>query len=407
MTMSGQKNLQRQLSWTPTRVEGLLGLERFFQHGLNSYGQNRNYDYGSEDRSNVSLLSPWIKHRLISEPEILSIILHEYSLKEADKYIQQVVWRTYFKGWLEHRPSVWACYKIELARALDVLAQDAIISKTYETALSGRSGIDCFDHWLQELQTTGYIHNHARLWFASIWIFTFRLPWQLGANLFMSLLLDGDIASNTLSWRWVAGLHTPGKFYQATSENIAKFTNERFAKTHGLTVKATSLEETMAHPLTPLKFAPLEVNDDYLLLVTEDDCSPEVYIDSVPAVTLGLLVSSDKGFLKQSSGVRGFSQGAVQDAVERTRLGGVVLQVDDWLEPVLTAAGDNRLKTVVTPYAPVGPIADHLDLLEAALAPHGIELLQVRRGYDTNSWPYATKGFFAFKKNLPIILGSL
>ena len=91
MTMSGQKNLQRQLSWTPTRVEGLLGLERFFQHGLNSYGQNRNYDYGSVDRSNVSLLSPWIKHRLISEPEILSIILHEYSLKEADKYIQQVV----------------------------------------------------------------------------------------------------------------------------------------------------------------------------------------------------------------------------------------------------------------------------------------------------------------------------
>ena len=407
MNMSDQKGLQIQVPWSPTRAQGLLGLERFLQHGINSYGQTRNYDYGSEDRSNVSSLSPWIKHRLISEPEILSIIRHQYSLKEADKYIQQVVWRTYFKGWLEHRPSVWASYKVELAQALDVLAQDSSVSKMYETALSGCSGIDCFDHWLQELQTTGYIHNHARLWFASIWIFTFKLPWELGANLFMSLLLDGDTASNTLSWRWVAGLHTPGKFYQATSENIAKFTNEKFAKTHGLTLNATSLEETMAHPITPLKFAPLEVDNDYLLLVTADDCSPEVFIDKAPAVTLGLLVSPDKGFFKQSSRVRDFYQGAVQDTVDRSRLGGVVLQVEDWLEPVLAAAGDNGLRTVVTPYAPVGKIADHLDILENALMPHGIELLRVKRGYDVNSWPHATKGFFAFKKKLPNILSLL
>jgi deoxyribodipyrimidine photo-lyase len=88
-------------------------------------------------------------------------------------------------------------------------------------------------------------------------------------------------------------------------------------------------------------------------------------------------------------------------------LGGVVLQVEDWLDPVLAAAGDNGLKTVVTPYVPVGQIADHLDILEDALTPHGIELLRVKRGYDANSWPHATKGFFAFRKNLPIILSSL
>jgi deoxyribodipyrimidine photo-lyase len=163
----------------------------------------------------------------------------------------------------------------------------------------------------------------------------------------------------------------------------------------------------MAHPITPLKFAPLEVDNDYLLLVTADDCSPEVFIDKAPAVTLGLLVSPDEGFFKQSSRVRDFSQGAVQDTVDRSRLGGVVLQVEDWLEPVLAAAGDNGLRTVVTPYAPVGKIADHLDILENALMPHGIELLRVKRGYDVNSWPHATKGFFAFKKKLPNILSLL
>jgi deoxyribodipyrimidine photo-lyase len=66
---------------------------------------------------------------------------------------------------------------------------------------------------VQELVETGYLHNHARMWFASIWIFTLRLPWELGADFFLRHLLDGDAASNTLSWRWVAGLHTKGKHY--------------------------------------------------------------------------------------------------------------------------------------------------------------------------------------------------
>ena len=61
---------------------------------------------------------------------------------------------------------------------------------------------------MSNLKEDGYLLNHVRMWFASIWIFTFNLPWQLGANFFMENLLDGDPASNTLSWRWVAGLQT-------------------------------------------------------------------------------------------------------------------------------------------------------------------------------------------------------
>ena len=84
-------------------------------------------------------------------------------------------------------------------------------------------------HGQRELIETGYLHNHARMWYASIWIHTLKLPWTLGAAFFLTHLLDGDPASNTLSWRWVAGLHTPGKTYLARPDNIRKYTNNRFA----------------------------------------------------------------------------------------------------------------------------------------------------------------------------------
>ena len=65
------------------------------------------------------------------------------------------------------------------------------------------------------LKENNYLHNHARMWFASIWVFTLDLPWQLGAEFFMKHLFDGDAAANTLGWRWVAGIQTQGKNYLA------------------------------------------------------------------------------------------------------------------------------------------------------------------------------------------------
>ena len=63
------------------------------------------------------------------------------------------------------------------------------------------------------------------MWFASIWIHTLELQWELGADFFLKHLLDGDPASNTLSWRWVAGIHTKGKNYIARKSNIEKYSN--------------------------------------------------------------------------------------------------------------------------------------------------------------------------------------
>ncbi|BAU31831.1 deoxyribodipyrimidine photo-lyase [Microcella alkaliphila] len=90
------------------------------------------------------------------------------------------------------------------------------------------------------------------MWFASIWIFTLRLPWQLGADVFLRNLLDGDPASNTLSWRWVAGLQTRGKTYQATADNIARFTDGRY-RPRGL---ATTAEPLDGPPPPPAGAAP-------------------------------------------------------------------------------------------------------------------------------------------------------
>ena len=145
----------------------------------------------------------------------------------AEKFVQEVFWRTYWKGWLEQNPEVWRRYR----REVDELADRRPAPPGYEDALAGRTGIEAMDAWARELIDTGYLHNHTRMWFASIWIFTLELPWQLGADFFYRHLLDGDAASNTLSWRWVAGLQTRGKTYLATASNIARYTDGRFSPT--------------------------------------------------------------------------------------------------------------------------------------------------------------------------------
>lgn len=114
------------------------------------------------------------------------------------------------------------------------------------------------------------------MWFASIWIFTFKLPWQLGADFFYRRLLDGDSASNTCSWRWVAGPHTVGKTYLARADNIEKFTAGRFAPHGQLATIADALEDPRTVSINAPKYVtPDLVGRRFGLLVTEEDCHPE------------------------------------------------------------------------------------------------------------------------------------
>ena len=228
------------VTFEPTRLAGLERLEKFAPRMGAHYSNQRHYDFGSGDHSGVSALSAWIKHRLITEEEILAKTLTHHNLSASMKFIQEVFWRSYFKGWMQQHPSVWSSYQANLALKLESLESDKACKANYDEAIDGRTGIACFDHWCNELKLKGYLHNHARMWFASIWIFTLRLPWELGANFFLRHLLDGDPASNTVGCRWGAGLQTAGKTYLARPDNIEKYTNGRFSPT-GLATHAVPL----------------------------------------------------------------------------------------------------------------------------------------------------------------------
>ena len=207
-----------------SRAKAIEKLDHFIENNLTDYSKLRNFDLGPEGRSNVSCLSPYITHGIINEKEIIKKSLDKFSFAKNEKFIQEVLWRTYWKGWLELRPNVWNDYLIELKKT----KEDFKDNKEYLNAIEGKTNIECFNYWVNELKENNYLHNHSRMWFASIWIFTLELPWQLGAEFFMQHLFDGDAASNTLGWRWVAGIQTQGKHYLASEWNIKKFTNNRF-----------------------------------------------------------------------------------------------------------------------------------------------------------------------------------
>ena len=200
-------------------------LDFFIENFLQNYTSNRNFDLGPP-HPNVSKLSPYIKRRFLSEKEILETIFPKYSLNLVDKFVQEIFWRTYWRGWLEFHPKVYSEFEKN--------------TKQYE--IPKKTGIECFDHWTEELLDTGYLHNHARMWYASIWIFTLKRSWEEGAKFFSDYLIDWCPASNTLGWRWVAGIQTIGKNYIARSENIKTFTSNKFYPENQLNETASPIE---------------------------------------------------------------------------------------------------------------------------------------------------------------------
>jgi deoxyribodipyrimidine photo-lyase len=334
-----------------------------------------------------------VRHRLVTEEEVVAAVLTQHGFAPARKFIQEVCWRTYWKGWLELRPTVWRRYLAERDAARAVTAGSAALAEAEE----GRTGIDAFDAWVRELAETGYLHNHARMWFASIWIFTLRLPWTLGADFFLRHLIDADAASNTLSWRWVAGLQTPGKTYLARPDNITRYTQGRFTP-RGLAMEAPTLIEPPAGSAGTL--VPLEAPDPAvpsLLLVHHEDLCAESALPSDIAVR-GVLAAFDPALL-WGEAARRFVGPAMNDAAARAgeHFGRDAVRADRLdAEALATAAEAAGARQIVTPYAPVGPVADALAALTPVLAEKGIALKSVRRRWDEGLWPNARRGFFAF-----------
>jgi deoxyribodipyrimidine photo-lyase len=407
---NGQQSVTDDVEISPTRDAGLRRLAAFVPLAGRAYAAKRNFDYGAGHHTSVSALSPYIRHRLISESEVVAAVLQAHSAAAAEKFIQEVCWRTYWKGWLEQRPQVWTEYLDEVATQRAALREDDALAAELAAAERGDTGIECFDAWARELTGTGYLHNHARMWLASIWIFTLKLPWALGADFFMGHLLDGDPASNTLSWRWVAGLQTRGKTYLARPDNIADYTAGRFQPGRDeLAAFALPLGDDAPFARVSLRQADiLPKSGRVILLVTEEDLSPETWPLADADVRGVALFTPDIDSAQLSPLVRAFKTGAMADAESRA--------ATRWSQPVVRVTTSDELSgfaanqgaaACVTTTIPVGSIRPEIESWLAACRTSGVPLLQIARRWDSLFWPHATAGFFKLKERIPATLAKL
>ena len=370
----------------PDYKTGISKLNYFIENNLQNYSRDRNYDFGPNNRNNVSLLSPYISHRTLFEYDIVKSCLKKYKVDQVEKFIQEIFWRIYWKGWLELRPEVWTDF------CDNYLSIEQ--SKFYKKALDGKTGIRCFDEWVNELKEYNYLHNHSRMWFASIWIFTLKLPWQLGAAFFMEHLYDGDPASNTLSWRWVAGIQTRGKHYLARSSNISKFTNQRFQYTQ-LTTDAEPIFEDKNFELKRLDYKNSETKHENLIIFESNLNTQELSELSEKYKTVYfVLIDNYARKIKLSHKVMSFKASLVKNVSELISNAKIIN-----LEQLENLLSKNPKIDVIYPF-----VGENLDILNRLSVKLESQLNFKYKNQDLYSWQFSNKGFFNFKKNIPNII---
>jgi deoxyribodipyrimidine photo-lyase len=396
------------MDFTPTRKAALARLAAFLPSAGHRYAETRNADGGplQGGRSNVSQLSPWLHAGLIGEPEVLAAVLAQHAPDAAKKFIAEVFWRIYFKGYLEQRPAIWEDYCSGRDSAFASLASDAGLGTAYRQASQGRTGIEAFDVWARELAETGYLHNHARMWFASIWIFTLKLDWRLGADLFLRHLIDADAASNTLSWRWIAGLHTRGKHYLARAENIARYTAGRTdgpLSAAGLAEHAEPLSEPQDYPRQMLDLAApvaaAELAPPFALLLHEEASHhAPLALPTRPALVIGATRPDGRSPGQTGALARNFARGAIAHGMSEAAAAfdcpAFEWREGDAIGPLLAAAGIER---IAVPYLTTGWTRDALWPDLAPLAAKG-RLVTLLGELDRATWPLAKAGFFPVAK---------
>ena len=372
-----------------SRAKAIEKLNHFIENNLTDYSKLRNFDLGPEGRSNVSCLSPYITHGIINEKEIIKKSLDKFSFAKNEKFIQEVLWRTYWKGWLELRPNVWNDYLIELKK----IREDFKDNKEYLNAIEGKTNIECFNYWVNELKENNYLHNHSRMWFASIWIFTLELPWQLGAEFFMQHLYDGDAASNTLGWRWVAGIQTQGKHYLASEWNIKKFTNNRFQniklnenappKISEKTYSIIRQDFSNPHDIERKNLVVFENNLSFEITDFKENNFKKIYI---------VAVKNENRTIKLSEKAVKFKSLLINDQQQRLKDNSIECEVIDISE----------IKNIENCFGLYPTVGENLDYLNS----NNIKLDFLYRDLDRFSWQYCNKGFFNFKNYIPKIISS-
>ena len=373
-----------------SRAKAVDKLNTFVEQNLSDYSKLRNFDFGPSNRSNVSCLSPYITHGIINELEVINKSLKKFSFAKNEKFIQEVLWRVYWKGWLELRPDVWSDYLIEL----DKIKKEFKNNQSYLDAIEGKTNVDCFNQWVIELKESNYLHNHTRMWFASIWIFTLELPWQLGAEFFMQHLYDGDAASNTLGWRWVAGIQTQGKHYLASEWNINKFTNNRF-KNIKLNENAKPISNDKIYSVINKSFKNSEIFENKTLLIFENNMTFEFSDFKEHKFKKILLVSNNTDrTIKLSEKVLKFKANLLEDHKIRLKQKSINCET----------ININDLKNITEEvYALYPTVGENLNFIQNNQLKN-IKFLY--RKLDQFSWQYCNKGFFNFKNYIPKIIAN-
>ena len=379
------------MNFPTTRKNALRKLDDFIENNILGYTKLRNFDFGIQNRKNISCLSPYVSHGIISEIEIITKVLKKHLFNKTEKFIQEVLWRIYWRGWLELRPMVWNDYLIKLK----VLNEEYKTNKNYLNAIKGETNIQCFNDWVNELKETNYLHNHTRMWFASIWIFTLELPWELGAEFFLKHLYDGDSASNTLGWRWVAGIQTPGKHYVASEWNIKKFTNNRYEKIR-LNESAVPVKNNKTYSISKKDFINPKIDDGKILLIFDNNLSFEFSDFRDKKFKKILIVNSneDRQILLSDNIVK-FKESLFQDQLDRLKKFSIdceVIKIKD-----IKQINENI-------YALYPSVGENLDFVVSNKL-QNVQFLY--RKIDQFSWKYCTKGFFNFKNYIPQIIQNI
>ena len=367
-----------------SRDGALKQLDAFINSELANYSFKRNFDLGPKDKSNVSCLSPYISHRLITEYEVAKTVLAKFPLQKVEKYIQEIFWRVYWKGWLELRPQVWT----DFLEDLKGLKED----DNYKKAINGETQIECFNDWVKELKENNYLHNHTRMWFASIWIFTLNLPWQKGAEFFMKHLYDGDAASNTLSWRWVAGLQTKGKHYVAQSWNISKFTNNKY-KNVKLNENASPITDRREYKLSSLEINKEDLESDTLIFFESEQNIETLNLKDYRNIYC-VFLNNEKRKIKFDEKVINFKKKIIED--QANRFSNIKI-----IDEINFDKFTNEIKDLDVIYPSIG---ENLSFLKSIKKKKNLNYNFIVREGDEFCWQFSNKGYFNFKSNIPKII---
>ena len=223
------------------RVERLQYIRRLFPHAtgpflgddwrggrhealkrLNSidaiaYNRNRNFINGA-----VTRLSPFFRHGCLTLKEASDHSLERFG-DHAEKFVFELAWRDYWRRvWYQIGDGIFSDIENPKVMLGDKLMPDFI--------RQGITGLPCMDGFVRDLTQYGYVHNHARMWFAAYVVHWLKVDWREAADWFENHLLDGDKASNHLSWQWVASLFS-SKPYYFNKENLARYTGEKYCAT--------------------------------------------------------------------------------------------------------------------------------------------------------------------------------